>query len=80
VASDFAKVSISLPSGLVDRLKEKVGSRGLSAYVARTLEAEERREALRDWLAGQETKHGPIPDDLLEEVRRQWRGDANAAP
>jgi Arc/MetJ-type ribon-helix-helix transcriptional regulator len=80
MASDFAKVSVSLPSGLVDRIRHKVGARGLSAYVAQTLEAEERREALRDWLAEQDTDHGPIPADVMEEVRRQWLGDDSSTP
>jgi Arc/MetJ-type ribon-helix-helix transcriptional regulator len=80
MASEYAKVSVSLPSSLVDRIRDKVGTRGLSAYVSRALEAEERREALRAWLANEEVEHGPIPHDVLEEVRHQWLGDAGAAP
>jgi post-segregation antitoxin (ccd killing protein) len=78
VASEYAKVSVSLPQGLVGRIKDRVGSRGLSRYVAEALEAEERRQALRDWLSGQEAEHGPIPEDVMEEVRRQWLGDSAA--
>lgn len=72
MAGEYVKVSISLPAPLVERLKRKVGSRGLSRYVAEALENEERRQALREWLADQDREHGPIPEDLMREVRRQW--------
>jgi post-segregation antitoxin (ccd killing protein) len=75
MSSDYAKVSVSLPVGLLERARERVGSRGLSRYVAQAMEAQERREALRDWLAGQDAEHGPISDEIAKEVRRQWLGD-----
>ncbi len=74
MVSDYAKVSVSLPAPLVKRIKKKVGSRGLSRYVAEALEHEERRQALRDWLADQDREHGPVPDGVVQEVRRQWLG------
>ena len=49
MASDYAKVSVSLPAPLVERIKKKVGSRGVSRYVAQALEAEERRNRMRRW-------------------------------
>ena len=79
MAGDFAKVSVTLPSPLVERIKQKVGSRGVSRYVAHALEQEERREALRGWLADQDRQHGAVPDDLMKEVRQQWlAGDSEA--
>lgn len=74
MATDYAKVSISLPAPLVERIKKKVGSRGVSRYVAEALEHEERRQALRAWLIDQDRAHGAIPDDVMKEVRRQWLG------
>jgi post-segregation antitoxin (ccd killing protein) len=79
MASEYAKVSVTLPSRLLERIRAKVGSRGVSRYVAQALESEERREALRAWLAGQEGEHGPVPAEVMEVVRRQWLGDANLA-
>jgi hypothetical protein len=76
--SEYAKVSVSLPAPLVERIKGKVGSRGVSRYVAQALEHEERREALREWLADQDRAHGPVPDEVMQEVRLQWLG-ANSA-
>jgi hypothetical protein len=40
------------------------------------MEAQERREALRDWLAAQDAEHGPIPDGIMREVRNQWLDSA----
>lgn len=79
MSSDYAKVSLSLPAPLVERIKQRVGSRGVSGYVAEALEHEERRQALREWLSGQDHEHGPIPDEVMGEVRRQWLGADSAA-
>ncbi len=79
MASEYAKISVSLPGALVERIKSKVGSRGVSRYVAEALEHEERLRALRDWLVDQDDQHGPIPDDVMREVRRQWLGADSAA-
>lgn len=79
MASDYAKVSVSLPAPLVERIKSKVGSRGLSRYVAEALEHEERRQALREWLTDQDSEHGPIPEDVMREVRAQWLGADSVA-
>ena len=74
MVSEYAKVSVTLPSTLVERIKARVGPRGVSRYVAEALEAEERREALRAWLTSQDDKHGPVAADVMEEVRQQWLG------
>lgn len=79
MASEYAKVSVTLPSSLVQRIKAKVGPRGVSRYVAEALEAEERREALRGWLTSQDVEHGPIPASIMEEVRQQWLGGDSLA-
>ena len=76
--AEYAKVSVTLPSPLLERIRAQVGPRGVSRYVAQALEAEEQRAALRAWLEAQETEHGPIPADLLAEVRSQWLGEGPA--
>lgn len=67
-----AKVSVTLPAELLDRVRTRVGARGLSAFVARAVEAEERVAELRSWLDGAEQQHGPIPAEVLDQVRREW--------
>ena len=78
MAPEYSKVSVTLPAGLLDRIRLQVGKRELSGYIARVLEEEERRDALRSWLADQMAQHGPISHDVMEEVRRQWFGEAHA--
>jgi Arc/MetJ-type ribon-helix-helix transcriptional regulator len=73
----YAKVSVTLPASLVERIKTRVGARGVSGYVAHALEAEERREALRAWLSQQDVEHGPVPAEAMDEARRQWLGNAD---
>jgi hypothetical protein len=79
MASEYAKVSVTLPASLLERIKARVGDRGVSGYVAQALEAEERRDALRSWLAAQDAELGPIPDEVMEQVRREWLDAANTA-
>lgn len=78
MAAEYSKVSVTLPAGLLERIRTRVGARGLSGYVAQALEEDERRGALRAWLADQEAEYGPVPADVLEEVRQEWLGDASA--
>lgn len=74
MVAEYAKVSVTLPAGLLDRIRSRVGARGLSGYVAEALQAEERRSALRAWLAKQDNEHGPVPASVLEEVSNEWLG------
>jgi hypothetical protein len=78
MTTQYSKVSVTLPARLLERLRRQVGKRELSGYVARVLEEEERRVALRSWLAEQANEHGPLPPEILEEVRREWLGEAPA--
>jgi L-serine deaminase len=76
MATEYAKVSVTLPAALLDRVRQRVGARGLSGYVAHALEEEERREALQDWLTSQDAEFGPVPDDVMAEARAAWQGNA----
>ena len=75
MATEYSKVSVTLPAGLLERIRLQVGKRELSGYVARVLEEEERRRALRAWLANELVENGPIADEVMEEVQRQWLGE-----
>jgi hypothetical protein len=74
MVAEYAKVSVTLPAGLLERIRGRVGARGLSGYVAEALEAEERRSALRAWLAAQDSEYGPVPASVIEEVSNEWLG------
>ena len=73
MAGGYAKVSVTLPASLVERIKTRVG-RACRRYVVQALEAEERREALRAWLTEQDAEDGPLSHDAMEQVRREWLG------
>lgn len=47
--------------------------------MARALEAEERRQALRAWLDAQDAEHGPVSQEVMDQVQREWLGAAQAA-
>jgi hypothetical protein len=68
----MVKKSVTLEADVVDDILALVGPRGFSAFVnesARTrLLVERGRQAVREF----EEEFGPIPEDVLAEVDRQW--------
>jgi len=72
-ASRAAKVSISLPAGLLKRARKQAGRRGLSALTAEALEREIKLRELGHYLDELREEMGPPEEDLLEEVRAAWR-------
>ncbi|MGQ0845286.1 MAG: hypothetical protein ACT4QF_14255 [Sporichthyaceae bacterium] len=70
--SQFAKVSVTLPKHLVDSARARAGAGGFSAYLAEGLRLAEHLADLDEFLAAHAAEHGPIPPDVMEEVRRAW--------
>jgi hypothetical protein len=70
--SAYEKVSVTLPKSLVDGARARAGARGFSAYVAEGLRLAEHLADLDDFLTLHTAEHGPIPDDIMEEVRQAW--------
>jgi hypothetical protein len=60
----YKKISVVLPTELVDEMHAKVGPGSVSHLLTEMLEERRRRRALRDWLDVMESTHGPIPVDL----------------
>lgn len=75
----FEKVSVTLPKSLVESARARAGTRSFSAYVAEGLRLAEHMADLDDFLAAQTAEHGPIPDDIMEEVRQAWPDPHTAA-
>lgn len=67
-----AKISVSVPAELLDAVRERVGARRLSGFVARAMRHELERDQLGAWLAELEAERGPVAPELLAEVRRAW--------
>ena len=74
------KVSMSLDADVLAQTRDRVGGRGVSAYVNEAVRRQLRRDALADLLVAMQAANGPVDDRLLEEVRRLWprRDDADA--
>lgn len=71
-AAEFAKVSVSLPSDLLRKARERAGQRGLSGFVAEALEHRLRADALVGYLVDAAAEHGPVPADARRRVAEQW--------
>jgi len=72
MAHPAAKLSVSVPGELAVAVRKRVGSRGLSGFVARAMAHELEREGiavLLDQLAGQ---LGPPTKADLRRARRAW--------
>lgn len=67
-----AKVSMSLDVEVLAETRERAGARGVSAYVNAAVRRQLRRDALDDLLDHMRAENGPVPDEMMEEVRRQW--------
>lgn len=67
-----AKLSISLPSELADAVRQRVGPRGLSGFVARAIEHELEREQLGSLLDELNREHGPVSKTALTNARKAW--------
>ena len=67
-----AKLSVSVPSDLAKAVRRRVGSRGLSGFVARAMAHELEREQLRGFLDELDEIYGPVPKAELANARRAW--------
>lgn len=66
------KVSVTLDEDRVREARERVGPRGLSAYLDEALRRQLGYDRLGDFLAEAEAEVGPIPEEALERARREW--------
>ena len=66
------KWSVSVEEDLAARVEHHVSERGLSAFVARAVEHELERDALRSYLDELDTEFGDVPDQLVEEYDGLW--------
>lgn len=66
------KWSVSIEEDLPKRVEEQVGGRGLSGFVARAVDHELERDALRGYLDDLDAEFGPVPADLVEDFDSRW--------
>jgi hypothetical protein len=68
-----AKVSVSLRTGNIRAIRERVGARGFSAYVDAAVERQIERDLLEEALQANEAASGPIPQSLRDEAAALFR-------
>ncbi|WP_327088087.1 hypothetical protein OIE66_38130 [Nonomuraea sp. NBC_01738] len=68
-----AKVSVSLRTGNIRAVRERVGARGFSAYVDAAVERQIERDLLEEALQANEAASGPIPQALRDEAAELFR-------
>jgi hypothetical protein len=76
----FEKVSVTLPRELVASARRRAGAGGFSAYLAEGLRLAEHLTDLDEFLAAREAERGPIPPEIMQEVREAWPDPHAAAP
>ena len=69
-----AKLSVSVPGDLARAVRKKVGSRGLSGFIARAMKHELEREQLGAFVAELDDELGPVSKNALSEAQAAWRG------
>ena len=72
MAQPAAKLSVSVPGELAAAVRQRVGARGLSGFVARALAHELEREGLAVLLDELEEKIGPPSKSEMARARKAW--------
>jgi Arc/MetJ-type ribon-helix-helix transcriptional regulator len=70
--SKVRKVSVSMPEELADVVRARTGAGGFSRYVSDAVQEQVRLDLLDDLAAEFEAEYGPIPEELVEQARREW--------
>ncbi|MGX9887006.1 hypothetical protein [Streptomyces sp. NPDC002276] len=64
------RVSLSLPEGTAEAIRQRVGKREFSAFITEAVERELRGRILDEYLADYEQRHGPVSEQEQEQARR----------
>jgi len=70
--SKVQKVSVSMPEELAKAVRAKAGAGGFSRYVTEAVSREIRHDLLGELLDEFEAEYGPVPEELVEQARREW--------
>ena len=61
-----------MPEELAEAVRSRTGPGGFSRYVTEAVDREIRHDLLGDLIEELEAEYGPVPQELLEEARREW--------
>jgi hypothetical protein len=68
----FQKVSVSMPTELLDLVRARTGPGEFSRYVTDAVQARLQHDLLGDLLDELEAEHGPVPEEVREQTRQMW--------
>ncbi len=78
-AGPTSGISVSLSAGTLQAIRDRVGKRGVSAYLEMAAQRQIERDNLAELLAEFEAANGkPDPEAVAEKVSRLTRGKPNA--
>jgi Arc/MetJ-type ribon-helix-helix transcriptional regulator len=66
------KVSVSLPSELIQAIRARTGAGGFSRYVSDAVQDRIRHDLLGDLLDELEAEYGPIDEAGVKEAMKEW--------
>jgi hypothetical protein len=72
-------ISVSLTAGTLQAIRERVGKRGVSAYLERAAQRQLERDNLNELIADFEKVHGSADPDAVAAKRARLTGDGPAA-
>lgn len=72
MSESVAKLSVSVPSELAKAVRQRVGARGLSGFVAQALAHELEREQLGSFLEELDVELGEVSKASLARARKAW--------
>ncbi|MER5220527.1 hypothetical protein [Streptomyces flaveus] len=72
-------ISVTLTAGTLRAIRERVGKRGVSAYLEKAAQRQIERENLDELIAGFEEVHGPADPEAVAAKRARLTGDAPGA-
>jgi len=70
--SKVRKVSVSMPEELADAVRARTGAGGFSRYVTDAVSREFQHDLLGELLDELDAEYGPVPEELVQQARREW--------
>lgn len=70
-------ISVTLSAGTLHAIRERVGKRGVSAYLERAAQRQIERDNLDELIADFEQVHGPADPEAVTAKRARLAGDAS---
>ncbi|WP_344025228.1 hypothetical protein [Streptomyces luteireticuli] len=78
-AGPTSGVSVTLTAGTLQAIRERVGRRGVSAYLERAAQRQIERDSLDELIAAFDQEHGPADPEAVAVKRAKLTGQASAA-